>query len=277
MSAIDILKGMVRDADRQLRESLDVDKAVELMMKEIVPWMVLMTAAHVALYVVSRVFWPGVKDHWNLADSLFCVPFYTYLAYLAIAASSECVWTLEGRWTEHTATIHFFFELYVARNLFHIPFMFLVDMKPSFRAVMILHHWLSSVCFFGGLYTKRMGCFGVLDGVCEVTSVFLSLIFLFKELHWDKALSFCHTINGLGLWVSYIFTRLLLFPAWLYLYYTDVTTHPSLTWDRANNIERYLYPITNVILLCLSAKWMVPITRGLIKAVKGAKKVTKTE
>eukprot|EP01064_Diplonema_japonicum_P030717 TRINITY_DN5294_c0_g6_i1.p1 TRINITY_DN5294_c0_g6~~TRINITY_DN5294_c0_g6_i1.p1 ORF type:complete len:271 (+),score=31.15 TRINITY_DN5294_c0_g6_i1:60-872(+) len=256
---------------------LESQRFSDLMWSVIFPLVALLAVIHLVLIITCKIVWPNNKDHWNLADSIFCIPFYSYLSYLAIANSNECIWSVEGRWVLYTPKAYLFFSLYVARNLFHIPYMFVVDMKMSFRLVMILHHALSSFCFFGGLFTTRMSCFGLLDGVCEVTTVFLSVICLFKDLQWDKWLPGVHVFSGLSLWFTYIVTRLCLFPFWLYQYYQDVVQFPELTWEQATFIEKYVYPVTNVVLLVLSVKWMVAIHRGMIKALKADKKEEKIE
>ena len=81
----------------------------------------------------------------------------------------------------------------------------------------------------------------------------------------------CEAAAGLGLWLGFVFFRLILFPAWLYMFIGDMRASPAQTWDLMNHFERYGYIATNFVLLGLSVMWFVPITNGLLKAL-GLKK-----
>ena len=41
--------------------------------------------------------------------------------------------------------------------------------------------------------------------------------------------------------LGFVFFRLILFPAWLYLFISDMRNHPEQTWDLMNGFERYGY------------------------------------
>ena len=45
----------------------------------------------------------------------------------------------------------------------------------------------------------------------------------------------------LGGRLGFVFFRLILFPAWLYLFISDMRNHPEQTWDLMNGFERYGY------------------------------------
>ena len=173
---------------------------------------------------------------------------------------------LEQRWFAYSWKMKAFLWSYVIRSIFHIPYMFLCEMKPTTRILMCFHHIISAVSYFGGVYYHHMACYGALDGVCEISTFFLSVLFLLKDSKMDQSIAY--TVSGVSLFLSYIFFRLVLFPYWLLMFYRDVTEHQELTWDKVGPIQRYIYPVTNVILLVLSTIWMVPITKGMLKALR---------
>merc|ERR1712176_250105 len=92
-----------------------------------------------------------------------------------------------------------------------------------------------------------MHFWGCLDGMCEMSTIFLNNVWLSKEVTiGNKELkellpAWAYAANGCFLWLSFLVFRIVLFPAWLYMWYSDVRTSPEATW--------------------------VPITRGLLKAL----------
>ena len=79
-----------------------------------------------------------------------------------------------------------------------------------------------------------------------------------------------YIVCGFLLWLSFVFFRMMLFPYWLYVFYMDVQSNPKTTWNMLTFPEKYICPVTVIILFVLSTIWFVSITKGLIKAVKGA-------
>ena len=80
-------------------------------------------------------------------------------------------------------------------------------------------------------------------------------------------------MSGLLLWAGFVVFRLVLFPVWLYVFYVDLTVNnaPRMA-EGATWFELCFYPATMTFLLVLSSLWMVPLTKGLIKALKKATK-----
>ena len=80
-------------------------------------------------------------------------------------------------------------------------------------------------------------------------------------------------VPGLLLWAGFVVFRLVLFPVWLYVFYVDLTVNnaPRMA-EGATWFELCFYPATMTFLLVLSSLWMVPLTKGLIKALKKATK-----
>lgn len=83
-------------------------------------------------------------------------------------------------------------------------------------------------------------------------------------MEWKDKYPTLTLINGACFWLSYIPFRLVLFPTWLYWYFSDLETYKDIIpWDSLSPLEKYLYPTTNVVLLALSALWFLRITKGL--------------
>ncbi|CAE8591432.1 unnamed protein product, partial [Polarella glacialis] len=141
--------------------------------------------------------------------------------------------------------------------------------NPRLRLQMTIHHILSALCYLGSLGTGRMHFYATLDGCCEVTTCLLNGVFAFKFFSpRDDSKHWCaKALLGTFLWLGFVVFRLLLFPAWLWSFYSDVTQHPSESWDRITVAERFGYPMVTIFLLCVSLAWMTPITKGFFKVL----------
>ena len=106
-----------------------------------------------------------------------------------------------------------------------------------------------------------------------VTTLFLNCLFLLKTLAPDEKYAAAKAVSGLLLWAGFVVFRLVLFPVWLYVFYVDLTVNnaPRMA-EGATWFELCFYPATMTFLLVLSSLWMVPLTKGLIKALKKATK-----
>lgn len=211
------------------------------------------------------------------ADLIVSVPLFPLLCVLALRGTYDLFMadTVAARWEGTTSCTYWFQVIYVTRMVLHLPLQCVTMAgKPQMLLQMTLHHVLSVICFGGGLFTGRLHFWAVFDGCCEVTTVFLNMLFAVKQLV-PKDVSGVGAVTaviGLSLWSSFVAFRLVLFPTWLWMFYCDVTAYPAETWDRSSAIERYLYPIVTVFLLGLSIVWFVPITKGMLKAIRGPKK-----
>jgi len=212
------------------------------------------------------------------ADLIFSVPAYTWLTYLAIMGTSE-LWDedYKGHWFGKTDDCVQFAMLYVSVNFVHIFITIAKDQKLDYKILMCLHHALSITCMSAGLYNDRMYFFGVLDGICEFSTLMLTTLFIFKDGLAGQSTLIGHllVVNGLFLWLSYLVCRLVLFPVWLYIYISEATQHYDETFAVVTPIEKYLYPFANVFLLFLSAHWFKHITKGMLKQLNKNKVKTK--
>jgi hypothetical protein len=96
----------------------------------------------------------------------------------------------------------------------------------------------AAACLDGSRRYVGVGHYFVcLDGCCELCTWLLNNVFLMKELGLDK-IQPLFALNGLLLWLSYIVFRLVLFPAWLYVYFTDTMSHPHTTLAFLTSVEQ---------------------------------------
>jgi len=218
----------------------------------------------------------------HLADTYFSAFFYPLVSILAFDATFHLgsLGTPEGRWHTVTFSSYWFCILYIGGNFAHLPITLLKNQKNSFKLQMLAHHALSITCFYRISYSGIGHFYAAFDGCCEVCTFLLNNIFLFKELGLAKASFNDHkgmvtganiiAFNGVLLWLSYVFFRLLLFPIWLCMFFKDWVMYPEVSYTPLTNLERVLFPGTTIVLLILSSIWMVPITKGLIKALQSS-------
>jgi len=222
---------------------------------------------------VSKVFWPEHNDHWALADTLISTVMFPLMAYLAISASLELKDSQESRWHGRTGKSHAFLMLGLTRMFLHTFMIVMIKLDRELYILMTLHHILSMVCAGNALIRGTMHYWGCLAGVCEITSVFLTNVWLCKEIKIRGSLlqsylpAWLYGLNGILLWLSFIVFRIILFPYWLVTYYKDINAFPDRTWDVMNPIERYVYPAVVCVMLQLSTYWLVPVTKGVMKGL----------
>jgi hypothetical protein len=222
----------------------------------------------------ERIEKPTFAQRLDAADSVFSMPFFPLLMVLALHGTYE-LWamgTLHARWHVQLPSTRWFQLLYVTRMATHMPVQWVtLQRDPKLRLQMSMHHVLSVVCFSAGLIFDRAHFYAAFDGCCETSTVFLNTLYFLKTVAPKDTYPKTAAASGLGLWLGFVFFRLILFPAWLYLFISDMRNHPEQTWDLMNGFERYGYILTNLVLLALSLMWFVPITNGLLKAL-GLKK-----
>jgi hypothetical protein len=133
--------------------------------------------------------------------------------------------------------------------------------------------------------TGRMHYFASLDGMCEATNIFLNVLMLSKTkgggiAAWmEDNLPTLLLVNSVGLYLSFLFFRVLLFPYWFYLFLGDVWafTHADgdaaaaavpAAWHSTTWFELLFYPAVNLFLWTLSMMWFERIHAGLMKILR---------
>jgi len=208
-----------------------------------------------------------------LADLFFSTALFPVMTWSAMVGSWRLRADVALRWHGVVPESQFFMMLYTTRATLHCLLQCKMRMSWSHFVLMTLHHILSMLCYSGGVLLQSMHFWGCLDGCCEMSTIFLNNMYLFKEVKLggrelrQVLPAWVYAANGLFLWLSFLVFRILLFPLWLCLWYRDVSLSPETTWDRSTYIECYLYPAVTVFLFILSAYWFVPVTKGLLKAL----------
>jgi hypothetical protein len=206
-----------------------------------------------------------LHDSLEVGDLVGSVPIYPALACGAFLAVKE-LWDDRVKGTTWVSV--WLLQFYVAKQLQSmIVLLYEMFMKPSFHTLlMALHHIISITCFCSGLIQKVAHFYGAFALVCESTTIFANNLTLLhsRDGMLKNKYPVLNILNGVGLWVSFIPFRLMLFPYWLYMFYQD---WPDL--QKALPVQvLYLYAATIVVLLALSTFWFGRITLGIIKAVK---------
>eukprot|EP01065_Artemidia_motanka_P030048 TRINITY_DN36074_c0_g1_i1.p1 TRINITY_DN36074_c0_g1~~TRINITY_DN36074_c0_g1_i1.p1 ORF type:complete len:340 (+),score=112.26 TRINITY_DN36074_c0_g1_i1:94-1113(+) len=266
-----VAAGAAYCAPQRVLEHPDLPVVRDEVLYEVAPAVAAIGLAEVLCYALVRKVWPEHSDPWSLADCFACMPLFIAFVALAASAVADTGATLEDRWTNQPPHGRLFLTLYVAKTLVHLPILWLTDLRPKQRWMMVGHHTLSIVAYFNSVHTGRCAFYACLDGMCEVSTVFLTILYIFKETKSENTFKLLYKLNGFCLWLSFVVFRMALFPYWLYLFASDLQENWEVTWVRGNYIELFLYPFTTVFLLVLSTLWFIPITRGLKKALTGGK------
>ena len=207
-------------------------------------------------------------DRADLLCSLVVFPILIYYAVVNIFFDPDMN-TETGRILKVNDAGLSFAYLYMARQTTSLWFMFVgSNLKPRDIIMMVVHHVVSTVAYAFAVYYERLQYYGTLDGLCEVTTIFLTLMLVFKTLGLDNPKPWYVKLNGISLWASFFVFRLLLFPYWLYAFYTDCfASTESVCYKETNLHEKIMYPCITLLLLVMSTMWFIPITKGMMKAL----------
>jgi len=198
------------------------------------------------------------------ADLIGSIPMFPLICYFAIKHTYTHSDPAQVRWNETSPAAISFLWAYVMRQVVSFPAVFMGDLKFADKILMTVHHVASIICYGGGIATLRMHYWACFDGCCEVTTIFLNNLLLFRAMEYKGVFN---TLNGIILWLSFIVFRLVLFPYWLYQFRMDLKTDPSETAARTTLFERTVYPATTIMLFLMSAMWFVSLTKGMLKAL----------
>jgi hypothetical protein len=209
------------------------------------------------------------------------------ISYLATTAYRNLPYeTAKDRFQSNSWESWQFFMLFVCHSVLHMGITLFKKASWGYKWHMLLHHTISIMMFvpaLDGTFLKVGGFhhYGTLDGCCEVTGIFLNLVYLFKLLNitWKPLLA----VNGIILWLTWIVLRLCMFPFLMYGIWRDEMapewpeTSEGMRPVIASNTYFYLCFVVNSTLLILSIVWFIPIHKGMMKAVLGGPKTTKVQ
>ena len=128
------------------------------------------------------------------------------------------------------------------------------------NVAMFIHHTLIIGIFSYSIYRQFLQFYISTGGIVEITNVFLKPLTLFKrnEIFLDKLV-----YPGIGLFLSFIFARLILLP---YVYY--ILLHDS-DYEKQEDIVHYnVGKCIILVIFLLSCYWFMKITRILLKEGK---------
>jgi len=238
---------------------------------DVLPYIVLNIVAELICREVVRRGWPEHPDPWSLADCFCSVAQYAAFVYLCCHALLSTPQTVEGRFTHENELGYMFLRAYTSKTLVHIPLLWLTDVRPTQRLMMLGHHALSIVAYSTSLFSGRCLYYACLAGMCEVSTFHLTVMWIMKETKTDKYFKNAFVVNGACLWLAFVVCRLMLFPFWLYQFFSDLAVPETreLTYTQGNWVELVFDPFTIVFLLVISSKWFTAIHKGMIKALQG--------
>jgi len=200
-------------------------------------------------------------DGWyDAGEGLFIFIFFAYLCFwvnTAITADLQAGST-EYRCLHMNHDLTYCVQLYFASNFVDLPF-FIRDASQGLRPVkdtiiMFGHHTLSSICFFGALYTDKMYFFAVYALRCEHTTVLVGLrriILPFKKGKNSKLLS----VLDLVIMLSYVKYRLYLFGMWFWYAWMDGVCLRHAEGRLENGLFLFYTPVIFFLLL-ISVWWL---------------------
>mmetsp|Transcript_4118 Transcript_4118/g.6537 ORF Transcript_4118/g.6537 Transcript_4118/m.6537 type:complete len:196 (-) Transcript_4118:87-674(-) len=171
-----------------------------------------------------------------------------------------------ARWTGENRSSYWFLVLYIAKNFMRSVSSVLLGDKKKGMWLIHIHHVISISCFAVGLFLHRLHFFGAMDGMCEISIIFLNNKFLYRDFGIAKGA--LYRVNLLALAVSWIATRLIAFPLWLALFLNDYYHHPMYA-QGVSMFEMVVYPATTLIIWCLSVKWFGPIASEIMSEFGG--------
>mmetsp|Transcript_28205 Transcript_28205/g.90904 ORF Transcript_28205/g.90904 Transcript_28205/m.90904 type:complete len:289 (-) Transcript_28205:53-919(-) len=206
-------------------------------------------------------------------DRICLLPYSVAIAASAAWSSWEPAFAADPRvrWYASSPLMLWCLSLYVSKTAFdsvvQIATWRRADRK---RAEILAHHLVSVVAIGYGLLVSRQCYFwGALAAVTEGTTVFLNNVMatkLFAGERTPKQKAFV-AANGVLLWLSYLLCRLALLPFWLYRFAADLR---SFDVSDVSLFQLTFYPLSVLAILLLSCYWFFLITRGVVKALRGA-------
>jgi len=218
----------------------------------------------------------GKKCRAAIADSLFGVAYYPSVVALATDACARLFRSRFTRWFGATASSRLLGLVLASRMLVHVPYLYVKKFDHENRPLFLVHHLLVIVVYGGGFVLRKGGhFFGAAAALCESTNVFLTVeeLLLFTR---DEP-STLRRWNRLLLTLSYVLTRLVLFPAVLALFFVDVRN--VVVFDRLDVaslglFELVAYPLAMLVVFAMSLHWAITALRSGAWAITETTRVT---
>lgn len=199
----------------------------------------------------------------ELTQLLWWYPFVFILVYYAGIASSKLGFSVDDRWLGTCPESYIFLRLYVAAQCAMIPIEALVEQPLAKKAMMITHHLVSVLAFVYGIYTRTNHWFGAMSGLSEVSTIFLEGLLVARRFN----LPFFMTLNGAGLWLSFVIFRVILFPTVILVFVLDAVFYTDRSWDKAEGPFKFFVVPCILVMFALSLSWFTKIHKGFMDKV----------
>lgn len=186
-------------------------------------------------------------------------PMYTVAAY-DTRLTAESRWEKPSYWGHIALLIH-------CSNTFYDLYLYVRYFKKG--PEMYLHHVLVLCNYLPTLVTGHLSHWAYWDGTVEFTNVFLCYVYIARILGYRDNIYFM--IMAAMVLLSFVFIRVVGMGLWLYTWRQDLNGSPEM-WARNKNIARHSAFFTTVVLFLLSSYWLIPITKGFLKAIGVIKK-----
>lgn len=198
------------------------------------------------------------------SDWLYAIPMMSILVFFSTQGTYQ---TLDQRIFGKTHETYMFQKTYVLYQIFEIMRSTIEDKKNGLYFGMLAHHVLSCVAYGGGLLTGRFHFWACLAGNCEISTIFLCVLMVFKKTE-DTTL---YSIISWPTMFMYFLTRLVLFPIWLYMWAYDFFYDAPFTAN-GTVFELTFYPFTICFLFVFSAYSLNKLYSGHQKKLSKLKK-----
>jgi hypothetical protein len=123
----------------------------------------------------------GVKDRLYYSSCILCIPKVVAMFYFAWQGTAATFDTLESRtFSGRDFNTEFFCAIYIAHSIFGILNEATKDGMNLHTLPMFIHHMASIVSFGVSMYTSRFIVYTAYCGLCEITNIPLSILYLSK-------------------------------------------------------------------------------------------------
>lgn len=130
------------------------------------------------------------------------------------------------------------------------------------------HHLLVVVMFSFILYHPHLIFFVGWAATVETTGLFVNYFFIDKKLHPGKT----NVIAGVLMWLSFLVFRMVSIPVCLLVALLDALDDPGII-SQQSLAYLILNGFSALCVVLMSGLWFYKMTKGILKALKGAKEV----
>lgn len=209
--------------------------------------------------------WTGLKLQ-RLAGMISMYPAFFALIWSSHAtlANAKFWRNPEARFLDSCWECDFFANFYIATNIVQALGQVQTE-SGALLGQLMGHHAMSIFCYGAGFYFDRFRYWTAFAGACEITNLCLVPVQAVKEVPEIKTQPWFKW-NAYALLTLFVTHRMVLFPAWLWLWMSDrvalsrATNRQPIHW-----VEGVVYPATISGLLVLSVMWLKQIVHGVKK------------